>query len=471
MKLSELFDFYQGKDLEFDGISINSKTIKKNEIFLCIKGINVDRHDYIDEAIENGAVAIISKKDIDINIPYIKIDNLDEIWPSLYEKFYHYPQNELNIIGITGTDGKTSITTIIQTLLGNDICGYIGTNGYNCKYFDKKTNNTTPGPESLYQYLREFLDHNIKYVALETSSEAFYHHRLDDINFISAGISNIKSEHLNTHKTLENYISCKKELFKKNKGYAILNSNDKYYEEFKLLSNNILSYGYKKEDDLYIKDYKCHPNKTDITFIYQNKEYNIISPLLAKFNIENLACALLICLSLDFKIEDLLKNISNLSILGRMQVIDNHQDFYCIVDFAHTPNALERLFEFTKTLKYNHLITIMGQPGQRDSIKRKDVGELLINNSDLAILTADDPRDEDLDQIFDMMLEKVKDANNYIRIYDRKEAIEYAFDHAEKNDLVLILGKGNERYMKINDQLIPFYDVEIANELLKKKIK
>ena len=396
MKLKELFDFYEGKDLEFNSLSINSKTINKDDLFLCIKGVNVDRHDYIDEAIKNGAKAIITSKDIDINFPYIKIDNLDEIWPKLYEKYYNYPQNELKIIGITGTDGKTSVATIIQKLIGNDTCGYIGTNGYSCHLFDKETNNTTPGPESLYKYLREFVDANIKYVALEASSEAFYYHRLDDISFSSAGLTNIASEHLNTHKTLENYIDCKKELFRKCKGYSILNSKDKYYEDFKSLNNNNLSYGYKENDDIYIKEFKCYPNKTEIIFIYQENEYNIISPLLGKFNVENLMCAYLICLSLGFDIDT------------------------------------------------------------------------LINNSDLAILTADDPRFEDVDEIIDMMLEKVKDAKNYIRITDRKKAIEYALSHANKDDLVLILGKGNERYMKIKDQKIPFYDVDIINEILKK---
>lgn len=468
MKLKELFDFYEGKDLEFKGLSINSKTINKDDLFLCIKGVNVDRHDYIDEAIKNGAKALITSKDINIDFPYIKIDNLDEIWPKLYEKYYNYPQNELKIIGITGTDGKTSVTTIIQKLIGNNLCGYIGTNGYSCHLFDKETNNTTPGPESLYKYLREFVDANIKYVALETSSEAFYYHRLDDISFSSAGLTNIASEHLNTHKTLENYIDCKKELFRKCNGYSILNSNDKYYEDFELLNNNNLSYGYKETDDIYIKEFKCYPNKTEISFIYKEKEYNIISSLLGKFNVENLMCAYLICLSLGFDIDTLINNTKDLYIPGRMQVINNNQDFYCIVDFAHNPNALRNIFDFTKELKFNKLISVMGQPGARDSIKRKDVGELLINNSDLAILTADDPRHEDVDEIIDMMLEKVKDADNYIRITDRKKAIEYALNNAKKDDLVLILGKGNERYMKIKDQKIPFYDVDIINEILKK---
>lgn len=466
MKLSILLGKELSQDIEFNKLVINSKEVKQGDCFLCIKGISADRHDYIDEAIRNGASCLITQREVDSKVPYVIIKNLDDIYHLLYAKYYNYPQNKLKVIGVTGTDGKTSTTTIIQALIGKERCGYIGTNGYSCALFDRETNNTTPGPESLYKYLDEFVKCGCKYVAMEASSEAFYHHRLKDFYFDSAGLTNIDSEHLNTHKTLENYIDCKKDLFRQDKDCAILNSSDKYFEDFKKLSNKILTYGYREDDDLYIKEYKCLPNKTLITFRYQDLDYDIESPLLGKFNIENLACALLNCLSLGFSFEELKNNIKNIFIPGRMQVIDEGQDYYCIVDFAHTPNGLRSIFEFTSSLSFNRLITVMGQPGSRDAFKRKDVGELLINNSDLAILTADDPRFEDVNKIIDMMLANVSDATNYVRIPDRKEAIAYALNNAKKDDLVLILGKGNERYMKIDDKKIPFFDVEIVKEII-----
>ena len=465
MKVKELFP-----TLNIQGIKINSKDVQKNDLFVCIKGVNVDRHDFIDDAINNGAIGLITSKDVDVNIPYVKVDNPNEILEDLYRDFYDNPQDKLKLIGVTGTDGKTTTTTIIQALLGNDICGYIGTNGYSCYKFNKDTDNTTPGVEKLYEIFDEFVQAGCKYVAMETSSEAFYHGRLKNISFEVGAYTNIDSEHLNTHKTLENYIDCKKQLFRQSKSCDILNSNDKHFFDVIDACDNPLTYGYKIEDDLYIKDYKIYPNKTEILFVYKNNEYNVVSPLLGKFNIENLACALLTCLSLGYEFNDLIKNLDKIFVDGRMQSIDLGQDFYCVVDYAHTPNGLNRLFEFIKTLDVNRVITVMGQAGERDPFKRKIVGELLVKNSDIAILTYEDPRSEDINSIIDMMLENVKDYDNYERVIDRHDAIVRAIEIAKPKDIVLILGKGNETYEKLKDGTIYFNDIQEANDAIKERL-
>lgn len=465
MKLNELFP-----NLDILGIKTNSKEVLPGDVFVCISGAKVDRHDFIDEAIRNGAIGLITKKDVDTSVPYVKVDNPDDIIEDLYKDFYNNPQDKLKIIGVTGTDGKTTTTTIIQALIGDDLCGYIGTNGYSCSKFKKDTNNTTPGIEKLYMYLYEFVKAGCKYVAMETSSEAFYYKRLKGIEFEVGAYTNIDSEHLNTHKTLENYIDCKKQLFRQSKTYSILNSNDKHYKDVLDACKKPLTYGYLDTDTLYIKDYKILPNKTDITLVYNNETYNISSPLLGKFNIENLSCALLTCLSMGFKFEDLIKNLDKIYVNGRMQAINLGQDFYCVVDYAHTPNGLIRLFEFINSLDVNKIITVMGQAGERDPFKRKVVGELLLNNSDHAILTYEDPRSEDINSIIDMMLENVKDYDNYERIIDRHDAIVRAIEIAESNDIVLILGKGNETYEKLKDGTIYFNDVQEAIEAIKARM-
>lgn len=449
-------------DLDIKGIKTNSKEVEKGDVFVCISGAKVDRHQFIDDALKAGAIALITSKDVDVDVPYVKVDNPDEIIEDLFKNFYDNPQDKLKIIGVTGTDGKTTTTTIIQTLIGDDICGYIGTNGYSCAKFKKDTDNTTPGIEKLYMYLSEFVDAGCKYVAMETSSEAFFYQRLKGISFEIGAYTNIDSEHLNTHKTLENYIDCKKQLFRQSKTYSILNSNDKHFNDVLDACDKPLTYGYKKEDDLYIKEYKILPNKTDITFVYKDNTYNITSPLLGKFNIENLSCALLSCLSMGFDYNDLIKNLDKIYVDGRMQSINLGQDFYCVVDYAHTPNGLTRLFEFINQLDVNRVITVMGQAGERDPFKRKVVGKLLLDNSDHAILTYEDPRSEDVNSIIDMMLEDVKDYDNYERILDRHDAIVKAIEIAKKDDIVLILGKGNETYEKLKDGTIYFNDVEEA---------
>lgn len=469
MKLKRIFKDYQGEDVEITGLSTNTKDIKKGDLFICIKGATVDRHDFIDEAIKNGAVALVTGKDVDTSVPYVKVNNPNDELINIYSTFYDHPENKLTIIGVTGTDGKTSTTTIIQKLLGNDICGYIGTNGYACSIFNRETENTTPGIESLYKILNEFVEAGCKYVAMEASSEAFYYGRLNGINFLVGSITNIDKEHLNTHKTLENYIECKKMLFKQSE-ISIFNSNDKHYKDVVDATCNYQTYGYKQDDNLYIKSYEVLPDKTNICFIYNEKQYDVISPLLGIFNIENLACALLSCLVLGKDINSLLANINFLSVDGRMQSIDLGQDFYVLVDYAHTPNGLTRLFEFTNKLDVNKRIVVTGNAGERDASKRKYVGKICVDNNDHVIFCYEDPRFEDPLNVIKDLTELVQDKNNYETIVDRHEAIETAIMNAKKNDLIMILGKGNEDYEIIKGVDVPFNDVNEAKEAIKKKL-
>ncbi len=468
MEIKKLFKDYKGQNFDIKGLSTNSKDVKKGDLFICIKGAKINRHDYINQAIENGAIALVTSKDVDVDIPYIKVNDVNAIYEDLYRNFYDNPQDKLKLIGITGTDGKTSTTTIIQELIGDDICGYIGTNGYACSKFNRETDNTTPGIESMYRILNEFVAAGCKYVAMETSSEAFYYGRLKKFHFSIGGLTNIDKEHLNTHKTLENYINCKKMLFKQS-DISILNSNDRYFDEVKNDIKNYKTYGYKDSDDLYIKDYTVSPNKTLITLVYENKEYNIESPLLGQFNIENLACALLSCLNMGFEIDYLLNNLSKLKIAGRMESINLGQNFYVLVDYAHTPNGLTRLFEFTNKLDVNRKIVVTGNAGERDASKRKYVGKLCSDNNDHVIFTYEDPRFEDPYNVVKDLCELILDKTNYETIIDRQEAIEKAINMANEKDLIMILGKGSEDWEEIKGEFIEFNDVQKAKEAIVKR--
>ena len=469
MKIKKLFSDYKGLDTEITGLSTNSKSVKPGDLFICIKGAKIDRHDYIDEAIKNGASFLVTSKDVDVNVPYIKVEDVNAIYEDLYRRFYDFPQDKLTLIGITGTDGKTSTTTIIQELLGSDVCGYIGTNGYACSKFNRETDNTTPGIESMYRILAEFVDAGCKYVAMETSSEAFYYGRLKNFHFRIGGLTNIDKEHLNTHKTLENYIACKKMLFKQS-DISILNKNDKHFLDVSHDLNNYKTYGYTSDCDLYIKSFNVEPDKTHISFIYSDKQYDIVSPLLGNFNIENLACALLVCLNLNFDINDLLKNLDKLKIDGRMTSINLGQDFYVLVDYAHTPNGLTRLFEFTNKLNVNKKIVVTGNAGERDASKRKYVGKLCSDNNDHVIFTYEDPRFEDPYNVVKDLCELIRDKTNYETVIDRQEAIEKAINMAGPKDLVMILGKGSEDWQEIKGEFIEFNDVEKAKDAIENRL-
>lgn len=445
MKISEIFKEYKGKDIEISGIKTNSKEVNKNDMFVCIKGANIDRHDYIDEAIKKGASFLVTAKDVKTTIPYIKVENPNKELFNVLSKFYDYPQNKLTLIGITGTDGKTTSAKIIQQLIGDDSCGYIGTMGADCAYFKELTSNTTPALETIFKYLNEFVKNNIKYVVIEVSSEAYFYNRIDGLIFDYALLTNITSEHLNTHKTIENYVNCKKQLFINSKK-QILNIDDEHFEEIKEISNSHLTYGYNNKANLFIKNYELYPNKSIIEYNYKGINYKYETSLLAKFNINNLALVLLTIYALNINLVNIEDKLKELVIYGRMEKVDEKQDYYCIIDYAHTTNAIKNVLEFVKTLKVNRIITITGQAGGREKEKRKDIGKIVLDYSDYAILTEDDPRDEKVSDIIKMML---LDTNktNYEIIEDRKLAIKKAISIAKPNDLLLFLGKGSDKYM------------------------
>lgn len=473
-KLNELFDC--GYDVEITGIKINSKEIEEGNLFVCTDMGTLDRHQFIDDAIEKGASAVIVKKDVgQKSVPIIKVDNPNDLLPIICSKFYDEPEKKLTMIGVTGTDGKTSVSTMIQTLLGKENTGYIGTNGYSCALFNKDTNNTTPDSDKLYGYLREFVDAGCKYCSMEVCSEALMRGRVKNIEYDVSILTNITSEHLNIHGTLENYINDKCKLFSQTKedGFCILNKDDEHFEQAKNSSRGkVLTYGEGTDNDLYFKDVKLLPGKNIFTIVYKNKEYKIDSPMAGLFNIYNLSAAILAVFALGYTFEEIQDRIKLLKVSGRLELIDEGQDFYAMVDYAHTPNGITKLLEYVRLLPIKRSIVVIGQAGERDPYKRKDVGEIVAKNCDIAIFTYEDPRSEDPKDIIDMMIEKIKGKyNNYEIIIDRSDAIKRAINLAKPGDMVLVLGKGSETYQKLKDRVIYFNDMEEVRKHIKERLK
>ncbi len=461
-KLNELYNI--DDDRLIKGIKINSKDVEDGDLFVCTMGVTADRHDFIDEAIKNGASAIVVSRDVGKkSVPVIKVDNTNLELRKISAKFYDYPCDNAYMIGVTGTNGKTTVAEIIYSLLG-DTCAYIGTNGrkYKDKYFSIR--NTTPDVDRLYMYFKEFIDNGCDTICMEASSEAFYRHRLDDIKYDIGIVTNITEDHLNIHKTLENYVDCKSQLVRqvKDEGYSILNSSDKYFDKFNSEANgNIVSYGYKDSDTLKIENYTLKRDRTIINFKYKNKIYEVISPLLGSFNVDNLASAILCLLCKGISFDTIIDRIRSLKqIEGRMEIMPFTNKYTVILDYAHTTDALDKILTFLEMVKENRIITVTGSAGGRESTKRPGMGKVVLEKSDYVIFTMDDPRFEDPELIIDDLVSG-SDKTNYERIVDRKKAIYKALDIAQEKDIILIAGKGRDDYMAVDDKYLPYCDYDV----------
>jgi len=471
-KLNEIFD--TSYDVSINDIKTNTKEINEGDLFVCIKGFNVDRHDYVDEAKRKGAHALVVDHKVDSTLPQIIVEDTNKSLSSICTKFYDYPSRKMKMIGVTGTDGKTSTSTIIYQLLNQKSkCGYIGTNGVECPTYKDNSNNTTPTTEHLNRFLYNFYNEGCKYTCMEAGSEGLAQGRCENIEFDYSIFTNLTHEHLNFHKTMEKYCEAKSILFKQTKkeGYALLNIDDEYSKEIEKYCNcNVFYYGKGKDADFRFTNVVITPDYTTFDLVYKDKIYNISSPLLGMFNVYNLTAALSTLILMGFDINSF--DLSILFVDGRMNDIDLGQDFKVIVDYAHTPNGYLNLFELTRTLKSNRTIIVAGSAGERDKEKRPIMGKILVDNADYVIFTYEDPRSEDPNDIIDDLTSDVLDySDKFERVVDRHEAIKRAIDIAEAGDMVLVLGKGDETYETLKDGKIYFNDIEEVKSALEERLK
>ena len=466
-KLSELYNC--NFDISIKDIKTNSKEVEKNDLFVCTKGVNTDRHDFIEEAINNGASALIVEKENNYKVPFIKVDNTNKELGPLSRRFYNNPLKKIKLIGITGTDGKTSTALIIKDMLGKDICGYIGTNGVYCKNEIKKENNTTPEINKTYKYLNHFVEKNLKYATMEISSEALYRNRTNTLLLDIGIITNITEDHLNIHKTLEDYIASKEKILSiiKDDGILILNRDDKYFERIIKKANvRVLTFGMNTSSDLVIKNIEERNNGTKFTIKYKSKTYKLEIPLIGKFNVYNVCTGILTLICFNYKIEDAIDCVNKITkINGRCEVLEFPTKYKIILDYAHTENALKNILTYLNKIKIGKIITITGAAGGRYHEKRSKIGEIVLSMSDLVIFTMDDPRYESVEEIIDEMI-STSPLKNYIRIIDRQQAIIYALKNAKKNDIILIAGKGRDNYMAIKDKYISYSDYEVVKKYI-----
>lgn len=433
-------------------IKDDSRKVLKGDTFIALKKVN-DGHDYVMDAIKNGASRVIVEKGL-YDVETVIVSDTHKYLVDYLKLNYYEKIKDLKLIGMTGTNGKTTTCFLLYQALNKAgfKTAYIGTIGF---YMDKKIkdlNNTTPDILEMYELLLECVDNNIEYVVMEASSQALDMHRLDGLEFTYGIFSNLTQDHLDYHKNIDNYIKAKQILFDNVKDKTFVNIDDKYYKYF--IKENSVTYGMGKSD-YKLSDYEISIEKT----IFKVNNISYKTNLIGKHNLYNVL-AVIAVLS-ELKISDIENIISSLiSPPGRMDVIRKDNNLI-IVDYAHTPDAVLNVINSLKDIKHNNIVTIIGCGGNRDKTKRPIMSKIACTNSDYVILTSDNPRLEDPNAIIEDMLQNL-DNKNYEIVVNREKAIIKGIQILEKNDILLVLGKGHETYQIIGNTKYDFDDKKIV---------
>ena len=465
------------KEIEINGISNNSKNIKKNFIFFAFTGNKTNGNLYINEARKNGATIVISQEEKGKDV--IKLTNNDyfKIYSHLCSSFYN--KKPKNIIAVTGTNGKTSVTDFCRQIwnfygLKSASIGTLGIRDTSEQYYHKIRNNlTTLDSSELNKQLSKLYDKQISYVALEASSHGINQNRLDGINFNGAVFTNLSHDHLDYHKNMENYFSAKMKLFTehlKDGTCVSINLDDQYgmelYNKIKTKNFKFVNFGFNEKCELKLIQIKKIEKIWQLEILYKNKLYKTDIGLVGHFQIYNALAAASICLGLGLKQDSIFKSLSYLqTVPGRMQIV-NHPlcKATIIVDYAHTPNALENAILAVKKMNVSGKIyTLFGCGGERDHEKRSKMGEVAFKNSDFTIITDDNPRTEDPSLIRKSIINNNPIA---IEIPGRDVAIKKAISFLKDDDVLIIAGKGHEQTQTIGIETLPFDDVSVVKNTL-----
>ncbi len=455
---------------DIHNITTHSDEVTSGSLFIALRGKRSDGHNYVDKALENGATFVIGEVDLPNNLPYLKVVDISSKVPILAAKLYDYPFNSLKMIGVTGTDGKTTTSTIIRQLLSYYLpTGYIGTNGIlGVNVYEGKNHYTTPQATKLQEILSLMKQGGVKSVSMEVSSHALVQGRVDELLFDVAIFTNLSHEHLDYHNTIDEYLEAKSLLFKKLKsgGVAVVNSDDKFFPHIrKKIKDKIITYGQKPTADFRAFNIKFHSNFMTFDLKVYNQSYkNLKIPMLGVFNVFNVLAGLATMEALGYNIDEVIKHLPTLKqVSGRMHKITDNP-FKVFVDYAHTPNGITLLLKNMKEICKGKIILVIGSAGERDKEKRKDMGLISTSLADYVVFTDEDPRSENPKDIVNDLLENVE-TDNYCIIHNRAEAIKYAFDLANENDCVIVSGKGAEETLEYNGYTIKHNDVEVCTQL------
>lgn len=471
---------YNGPNIDITSIENDNRMVKTGSLFICLKGYTVDGHDFAKSAVENGAVAIIAERNLEVDVPVIIVKDTYRATSVMADTYYGQPSQQLHLIGITGTNGKTTTSHLIDKIFSdqNKKTGLIGTM-YTKIGEDKIENkNTTPESLTLQKTFRTMVDKEVEVAVMEVSSHALDLGRVHRTDFDVAVFTNLSQDHLDYHESMEEYKKAKGLLFSQlgnsfNKGrpkFSILNADDETYQEYKkITAAHIITYGIDNNADIRAKHISMTPQGTKFEIVIDQQSYPITIQLAGKFNIYNALASFAAALVSNIPIKDIISSLEEIEgVKGRFELVKAGQEFSVIVDYAHTPEALENVLKTIKQFAENEIYVVVGCGGDRDKTKRPLMAQIACQYATKPIFTSDNPRSEDPVFILQDMENGVL-GQSYQSIVDRKEAIQYAIGHAKPGDVVLIAGKGHETYQIVGDQIFNFDDCLVAKEAIEER--
>ncbi len=462
-------------NVDITGIAYDSRAVMRGNAFVCIKGFETDGHKYVDSAVKNGAALIVAQDEIDVPIPVLYVEDTRKTLADISCTYYGNPSKNFKLVGITGTNGKTSITYLLKSILEeNGMCvGVIGTNQniIGDKVLLTQSNTpTTPNSLELQQLFSEMASSMADCVVMEVSSHALELDRVRGCAFDVGVFTNLTRDHLDFHETMENYRDAKAKLFDiSEKG--VINADD---EAGRFIAKSkdcqTLTIGIDTQTDLKAENIKIAASGVDFDVIYEGKSYPMHLCIPGKFSVYNAMCAIGAAFSLGVDMPTIQRGLNKATgVMGRCEVVPTDTDYTVIIDYAHTPDGLENIIKTVKEFAKGRVITLFGCGGDRDSSKRAIMGEIAGRYSDYCILTSDNPRTEEPLSIVKMIEEGIKKTQSeYSLIVDRKEAIEYALRNAQKDDVIILAGKGQETYQIIGKTKIDFDERVVVYGILRK---
>jgi len=480
MKLREIMENINSNlikgniDIDINAIQYDSRKIKEGDVFFCIEGYNLDGHKYIQSAIENGAVAIVCQKNIDTNLEctVIKVEDSRKALAISAANYYNNPSRKMKMIGVTGTNGKTTSVFMIKAILeGNGYkVGLIGTiANYICNN-KIHTERTTPESLELHELFKQMLDSGVEYCVMEVSSHSLSLDRVYGIEFCDSIFTNLTQDHLDFHKTFENYFNAKLKLFKASMR-SIFNIDDIYGKKaFNSITSSKLSYGLNHNADIMASDIEMHSRGSKFTMRYKENSFDIELNIPGNYNIYNALGSIAVCLNQGVDITVIKGALQKVQVLGRCELVVNNYNlgFEIILDYAHTPDGLENILKTVREFTKGKLICVFGCGGDRDKTKRAIMGKIGTDLSDISLITSDNPRTEDPMQIINDIVKGIE-INNFEVIENRRAAIKRAIEIARSGDVIVIAGKGHEDYQVLKDKTIHFDEREVISDIIKEQ--